>query len=123
MGRRREGTIGGTGAQRRGDWSADGVSCETKWERGTIGEPTIAFIESRWAESGRETPGRRWRWDINGGIDFEAEKKREGCRGGVNLMGEMKGMTWHFGSASTRHERAVDGDDWRRGTNRSDGPN
>jgi hypothetical protein len=54
------------------------MSCETKWERGTMGEPMAAFIGSRREESGRETLGHRWWWDINGGISFKAEKKREG---------------------------------------------
>jgi hypothetical protein len=34
-------------------------------------------------------------------------------------MGELKGTTWCFGSASTRRERAVDGNDWRSGMNGS----
>jgi hypothetical protein len=68
----------------------DGVSCETKWERGTMGEPTTTFIGSWREESGRETSGRRQRWDINGGISFEAKKKRYGSWGSVNLMGKMK---------------------------------
>jgi hypothetical protein len=54
-----------------------------------MGEPTTAFIGSRREESGRETPGRRRWWDINGGVGFEAEKKREVSQGSVNLMGEM----------------------------------
>jgi hypothetical protein len=61
--------------------------------------------------------------DIIGGVGFEDKKKREGSRGSINLMGEMKGTTWRFGSASTRHERAVDGDDWRSGANGSGGLN
>jgi hypothetical protein len=84
MGRRREGTIEGGGARRRGDWSVDGVSCETKWERGTLGEPKVAFMGSRREESEWETPGHRRWWDINGGISFVAKKKREGGRSDVN---------------------------------------
>jgi hypothetical protein len=50
-GQRWEGTISGGGAQRRGDWSTDGVSCETKWEQGMMGEPMVAFIGSQREES------------------------------------------------------------------------
>jgi hypothetical protein len=93
---------------RSSDWSADGVSCETEWEQGTMGEPMTAFIGSRREEHGRETPGRRRRWDINGGISFEAEEKREGSRGGVNLIGEMKMVGWHIGSTPSWCERLAD---------------
>jgi hypothetical protein len=73
MGRWWEGTISGGGARWQGDWSTDGVSCETKWERGTMGEPTVAFIGSRTRDVGSPAA-----WDINGGIGFEAKKNREG---------------------------------------------
>jgi hypothetical protein len=76
----------------------DGKSCETNWERGTMGEPTAAFIGSRREESGWEPPSHRRWWDINGGIGFKAKKKREGSRGGVNLMGEMKMVGRHISS-------------------------
>jgi hypothetical protein len=61
--------------------------------------------------------GGSWWWRITSTI---LELKQGSRRwGGVVLMGELKGTTWCFGSASTRRERAVDGNDWRSGMNGS----
>jgi hypothetical protein len=57
------------------DGEANGVSCETKWERGMMGEPTTSFIGSRREESGWETTGhRRQGVEINS-IRYKAEKR------------------------------------------------
>jgi hypothetical protein len=63
------------GAQRRGDWSVDGLSCETKWKRGAMGEPTMTFIGLRREESGREMPGHQRRGVEINSVHYEAEKK------------------------------------------------
>jgi hypothetical protein len=73
-----------------------------------MGEPTVAFIGSRREESGREMPGHRRRWDINGGVGFKAKKKREGSQSSVNLMGEMKMVGWHIGSTPSWCGRSAD---------------
>jgi hypothetical protein len=99
---------GGIGAQCWVTRGAEGVSCKTKWKRGTMGEPTTVFIGSRREESGQETSGHRWWWDINGGVGFEAKKKREGSRGGIKFMGEMKMVGWHIGSSPSWCGRSVD---------------
>jgi hypothetical protein len=83
-----------------------------------MGEPMTTFIGSQRGESGQETPGRRRR-DIIGGVSFEAEKKREGSWGDVNLMGEMTMVGWHIGSTPSWCGRSADSgaqrDDARNG--------
>jgi hypothetical protein len=45
-------------------------------------------------------------------LELKREKRR---RGDVALMGERKGATWWFGSASSKHERVAIGGVWRGG--------
>jgi hypothetical protein len=53
----------------------DGLSCETKWKRGAMGEPTMTFIGSRREESGQEMPGHQRRGVEINSVHYEAEKK------------------------------------------------
>jgi hypothetical protein len=42
-------------------------------------------------------------------------------RGGVVLMGDLKETIQRFGSTSSKHERAADGDEWHGGIAGSSG--